>query len=550
MRPPIRTRSNRRWAAMPAGLLAISLGGCEEDTYELIEDDRDWGGATVCPGDPDIDVSPGEVATTVEVSAEAPTKAELITISNVGISDLHLERILLGSERTDIELSAVSSVLINPEGSSQFIVSFRPTSAEPIEGDIYIESDDPDEPVVVVPLSATVIAPELSLHVADDAWADVPLGCSGTDTVVAQNIGTVDLEIDTIALEGTGASLLDELPGTVTLAPGAELSLEVDWEPESTEAHEVIFTAWSSDPFSETRELTLELSPSLDERVETFTIGETLPTDIVVAMDASGSMAAFYDRVVVELATFSETVATSDADFRILLPTVQEEGCLGDAGVVQQTGEPADEAQALWAMVPHEVTPELNLERTLMGFASWMELTQAGECNEGMLREGAVLQLLSFSDELDQSVDPAASLLEVQGYVDQPDHVVINSVSGLLPSGCEDAETGQEVMANTTLAPLIEETGGLHLSLCDAPWGEELAAVVDTPARMAGSVPLAAAPVDGTLVVSLEGTELSEETWSHDTDHNEVVLSSSAGAEEGDEVVIGYVAQSECPEES
>ncbi|MFT5684826.1 MAG: hypothetical protein ACI8RZ_005771 [Myxococcota bacterium] len=107
---------------------------------------------------PDILVSPeaidfGVLALDDEVTA-------VITIDNVGTDLLGITELSLSDDTAPLSFSAISSTLIAPGDRAEFSVTLYARESGEISAEVYIDSIDPDEPRVAVPLTASVPEPE------------------------------------------------------------------------------------------------------------------------------------------------------------------------------------------------------------------------------------------------------------------------------------------------------------------------------------------------------------------------------------------------------
>lgn len=116
--------------------------------------------------EPDIDVTPVAIDFgSVELGTPAP---KTVTLSNVGDADLTVDGISLqsgGSGDFMITSAPATPVILGEGGASQFVeITFTPSVAGDASDVLEISSDDPDEPLVQVPLSARGVAvPPLEL---------------------------------------------------------------------------------------------------------------------------------------------------------------------------------------------------------------------------------------------------------------------------------------------------------------------------------------------------------------------------------------------------
>ena len=179
-------------------LLGVGLLGIACNEYKLVEGD-DLQNVDDDDGAPDIAVDPSSVDFgEVDVSGgEAPPSevSEVVTISNEGDADLHIQDIYLADENGPYTYSSVSSVLVQPGSVAQFTVMFSPETAEETTGTVLIESDDPDEGTVEVQLLGTGIAPVIDVSPSEYDFGELYIGCDSAQPVTITNVGNADLEV-------------------------------------------------------------------------------------------------------------------------------------------------------------------------------------------------------------------------------------------------------------------------------------------------------------------------------------------------------------------
>jgi len=172
----------------------------------------------------------------------------------------------------------------------------------------------------------------------------------------------------------------------------------------------------------------------------------------------------------------------------------------------------------------------------LYNVATAIELTGEGECNQGFLRDDAMLHVVFISDEDDNSPGWEEGGDYWRDYVDDvlaaktyDGAVAFSAVAGPVPDGCEGAEPGWGY------ADAVEDTEGEFLSICE-PWYEELGVLVDVSVRRSVFW-LAQTPIVDTIEV--EVNQVAREDWSYDAELNAVLFSTDA-PQSGDEVLIRY----------
>ncbi len=143
---------------------------------------------------PEIEVLPASLSFgSVTLSASSQ---KIFTIKNTGTAVLNVNSITAPDGFT-VDKSTGFTV---PENSDQIVtVTFSPVDDRSYSGDITINSDDPDEPQVIVSVSGTgVTAPEIEVLPASLLFGSVTVSASSQKTFTIRNIGTAVLNISGI----------------------------------------------------------------------------------------------------------------------------------------------------------------------------------------------------------------------------------------------------------------------------------------------------------------------------------------------------------------
>ena len=187
---------------------------------------------------PEIQVTPslhdfGEVGDTPGASVD-------ITIENVGTADLAVDSIGFGAGSCDeFAYEGVDAVAIAPGGRVTGVIRYQPIDAGADMCNLEISSNDADEPLVILSLSAVGrIDPkpelELSGDVADGSveFGEVFVGSvSAVRSVVVSNQGDANLEVNVSLGDGSCAEYSIEGLGIVTLEAGESISVDVTYSP-------------------------------------------------------------------------------------------------------------------------------------------------------------------------------------------------------------------------------------------------------------------------------------------------------------------------------
>ncbi len=475
--------------------------------------------------------------------------SEVLTITNSGEVELHISGVSVDTPDSPFSVSAASTVLLPPGGSSQVTVSFSPEGPAEYSAAVLIGSDDPDEPTVEVPLSGTGRAPLIDLSPPDFDFGTLYLGCDTVQTLSISNLGNAELVVSELAFttdsEFLGFDLAETVNGALpwTLAAGESLEVFVDYEPWDVYEDSGFLQVISEDPWRPSIISLFEGTGALyGENLDVFELPIKGDTDIIFAFDMGRSMYESITEVQYNFATFTSTLAGLDADYRVAA-TVEDSGCInGEALFIDNTFSASDARSTLGTMLGLGGAYGSNTERGFMLLEASLSEVGVGGCNEGLVRDDAKLNLVLVSNHAEQSEhDYSYYVALFQSMKVDPEDVVVHAIGGDLPSGCGSAS------AYTGAYEATVATGGQFLSICSSDWGalfEELAAgaVPDL-----GSFKLSDWPVPGTLVVRLDGSPTSE-GWTYDESANTVVFDSDNVPVGGTLIEVEYGLYGECDE--
>ena len=243
-----------RWLTALALACVFALG-CNENILEQL--------------DPDIFVSPEEIdfgTVTVGVSS-----TQILAIHNVGGGSLMVDSVLMDDPSGPFSVQDFGGSL----GSDEVVeveVSFLPTELGPAEGLIRVTSDDPDEAVVEVPVFAVDVleapTPAIAWSPSSLDWGLVPSGGAVTMSVTVSSVGTADLELSDIHLDGATSAdfTLEVNPAPATLPPSHTTQIDVVYAPSDEVADAGTLVIVNNDPDTPVVEVPLsgELQPAPD----------------------------------------------------------------------------------------------------------------------------------------------------------------------------------------------------------------------------------------------------------------------------------------------
>jgi hypothetical protein len=200
-------------------------------------------------GLPDIEVAPTDVV--FDVIGRADVGRETIRVENVGIRDLIIDEIVPPEDPAFRVVTGIPSNRPIPRGSAaDIIISFRPGDTELHTSTIVIKSNDPDEPEVVVTLTAQAV--------------ECP-------TAVITRVDEGDIEpFDTVRLDGRDS--FAGAPGTFIPPPPDGYSWQLVQRPVGS-------TAVLASTQNNTNELVVDLAGFYQVQLDVFAVDGDRPDD-------------------------------------------------------------------------------------------------------------------------------------------------------------------------------------------------------------------------------------------------------------------------------
>jgi hypothetical protein len=142
---------------------------------------------------------------------------------------------------------------LGPGEARDLEITFRPPAAGPVSASFRLESNDPDEPSLDVPLSGNGVAiplPDISLEPTSHDYGDVLEGSTAGRTFVVRNVGTAMLDVTTTSLVGGDASAFAIGSGGApfALTPGETRDVEITFRPLAVGSMNASLRVASNDP--------------------------------------------------------------------------------------------------------------------------------------------------------------------------------------------------------------------------------------------------------------------------------------------------------------
>jgi len=183
------------------------------------------------------------------------TVLQAFTVENVGTVDLDVSSTqITGPDAGDFMIvSGGGAVVIAPGGQQIVEIEFTPSSVGAKSANFEIASDDPDTPILTVPLSGEGVAgatPDIAVDPTSHDYGQVALGAGSTQAFTVENVGTADLNVSSTQITGPDAGdfAIVSGGGAFTLAPMAQQVIEVEFTPSSVGPKSADLEIASDDP--------------------------------------------------------------------------------------------------------------------------------------------------------------------------------------------------------------------------------------------------------------------------------------------------------------
>jgi len=172
----------------------------------------------------------------------------VVTLSNIGDETLWLSDLRL--EGDDVfDLAGFHSDTLEPGESGDVVLTYAPNERALSGTSLFVESDDPETPVLEVPLLGTGIAPELWVDPLSHDFGELGLGSLITQDIQIVNLGDADLVFEDVVYEASSSELsadLSQLP--TSLAPAEAVRVTVEYSPTDAQPDEGALILTTNDP--------------------------------------------------------------------------------------------------------------------------------------------------------------------------------------------------------------------------------------------------------------------------------------------------------------
>ena len=201
------------------------------------------------------------------------TATEAIQIDNNGTGDLVFDAVSLdAADGLSLSADSCSGMAIPSAGSCSLSVTYTPTTATTLGVNLTVDSNDPDESLITIPITATVMpqpAPNV-VSPGDIDLGDLLTGTTRDVSVPIENDGTLPLNINAIRLSENGGT-----PGLTTesftttnsctsIGAGTTCSETLSFHPVTAGDKTAVLEIDSDDPDMPTLQLNITATSSSD----------------------------------------------------------------------------------------------------------------------------------------------------------------------------------------------------------------------------------------------------------------------------------------------
>jgi hypothetical protein len=493
---------------------------------------------------PDIEVDPISVELGLINVIEEEKYTKTITIKNVGGAKLNILNIFLEDDLGSFSLRRADSRSLNPTKAFRFDIEFHPNE-DGVKSDlIIIESNDPDEPRVEIPIIGEGLAPKIEVEPVLHDFGSPIVGCPEDLLIIIRNIGSINLDVSRITFSGVADTLFDideKLFGGAPwkLSPGEEIHGYVTYEAYD-EIYDISYlTVESNDPQNQ---IVIATQIGDASRAGTWTDyfiqEDTEMLDILFVIDNSGSMNDEQTDLSTNAITFITTLDAGGAEYRIAVITTDNpifRGPVLSSGYPDLVTEFENQLVAGVTGSAFETGLQMAYDSTLPG----------GDAAPGGIfqRSDAVLSIVFVSDEDDWSYYDVSSyyVAHFQSLKSTSDKVLLHAVADSPSDSLSCGSSGIRYEEAVNL------TGGVFSSICTGAWATDLANIANGSLMANLDFKLAKDPIPETIVVDINGIH-TVNGWSYDEPSNSVIFESDLAPIKDDLVEITYGHFSDCPQ--
>lgn len=266
--------------------------------------------------------------------------------------------------------------------------------------------------------------------------------------------------------------------------------------------------------------------------------------DLLFVIDNSGSMGDKQTKLVNSFSTFINWLIGGAVDYHIAVTTTDMDATgaqgafVGSPKVLDTTTPNIAAAFQANALVG---TGGSGDEKGLAASAAAVSSTMLAGPNAGFLRSDARLYVAYVTDEEDSSSGTPASFKNsiVAAKGGDASQIFFAAIAGPNPTGCFNFLSGS-ADAGARYLEVVDSTGGLFGSICDADFGVTLQNLAFEVTAAGNNFPLTEVPDPTTIQVLVNGIPQATTTWVYTSASNSVQFVPGYEPDGGDAVTISY----------
>ncbi len=255
-----------------------------------------------------------------------------VTVANCGPGTLEFSALSVATGDA-FSVGNLGSILLPRGASTTFDVTFEPPGAAAWTDTVSLFTDDPDEPLVTIPLSGTGGGPALSLSPASTDFGMLYVGCEAIAVATVSNIGTQDLGVSDLSFITASPDLtFDEDSSTNgplpwTLVPGESREVFVTYAPLDDYPDEGYLVVDSNDPADPTQQTVFTGGGEIySQNLDTFEQGAggatefeltSLPVEATLVVKVDGAVVTNWTYSSVDNAVVFDTAPAEGATIEI-----------------------------------------------------------------------------------------------------------------------------------------------------------------------------------------------------------------------------------------
>jgi len=515
-------------------LFPIIALGCTESTLTSL--DKNLGG-----DGPEIEVAPTSLDFgTLAEDDEAEVRTFIIR--SVGNEDLTIESIDISGQAPD-SFTILTEDLIGfvlPVGAEQAVeVAFVPFGANVQSAQAIVTSDAVSAPKVPVSLNGEGAIAELLITPDPLDFGRTYVGCDKDNLITFQNIGSDELTIESISLDGDEFEIFDDsitLP--LTLGPDESVSMDMTFTPFDDSDADGVLTVVSDEPMGTRTAMQIGQGDYANTYTDRWENPASSPSDIVFFVDQSCSMDSHSATLGSNFSSFITNLNSYSTDWQIAVIN-DDNGCNRSGILTPSTSGYVSSFQSSVSAGGGYSTEQL-----FTVAQTGMAKTGSGACNSGLMRSDALLHLIFVSDEQEQS----SSSLTVTNFLNNiiaqkgsADNVRVSAIVGDSNTSCFNIDSSR----GTRYADAADDTDGIVLEICSNWATSANLELLAEASVIQNTYELSNTAIESTIEVLVNGGVVDPSSYSYDASSNSVVFNSDA-PEEGDRITINYAAPATC----